>query len=190
MLDSNRLQRLQQAPLWDFALALYAQPGIEEASLLLQDTAGADVCELLFHGWLYQHGLQANPAALVAIRQARLSWQQSVTETLRQLRRDLKPQAVESDSIASLRKTIQQAELQAERENLQRWQVWAWQATPDNQRLMNNDISPREVARWLRDILFFSTLDQSGVVPPSAQKSVFASLQVVARQLDRLGSSR
>ncbi|HAZ99271.1 MAG TPA: TIGR02444 family protein, partial [Halomonas sp.] len=27
MRDSNRLQRLQQRPLWDFALALYAKPG-------------------------------------------------------------------------------------------------------------------------------------------------------------------
>ena len=190
MRDSNRLQRLQQAPLWDFALAFYALPGVEQACLVLQDTAGVDVCELLFHGWLYQHGLQVTPVALSTIRQERLGWQQRVTGTLRQLRRDLKPQAVKSDAIATLRKTIQQAELQAERVNLQRWQAWAWQATPDNQRLMNKDISPREVARWLHDTLFCSVFSEQRPDKPPIDENALRSLTVVACQLDRLSSSR
>ena len=93
MRDSNRLQRLQQRPLWDFALALYAKPGVEQACLTLQDEAGVDVCELLFHCWLYQHGLAAESGPLKAIREERYRWQQQVTATLRELRRTLKPQA-------------------------------------------------------------------------------------------------
>ena len=93
MFDSNRFQRLQQAPLWDFALTFYAQPGVEQACLVLQDSAGVDVCELLVHSWLYHYGLQVTPSALSMERKARECWQQSVTAVLRQLRRDLKPQA-------------------------------------------------------------------------------------------------
>ncbi|KFC50074.1 hypothetical protein DK37_21675, partial [Halomonas sp. SUBG004] len=73
------MQRLQQRPLWDFALALYARPGVEQACLTLQDEAGVDVCELLFHCWLYQQGLAASPGPLATIRAERMAWQQQVT---------------------------------------------------------------------------------------------------------------
>jgi len=185
MFDSNRFQRLQQAPLWDFALTFYAQPGVEQACLVLQDSAGVDVCELLVHGWLYQYGLQAAPSALAVEREAREHWQQSVTVVLRQLRRDLKPQAAVNEGVAQLRKTLQQAELQAERENLQRWQQWILQASKHNQRLTNCAISKQDVAQWLQSKLFSNVLafDQEVVSPE--RENVSEALNMLATQLDR-----
>lgn len=107
--------RLRDAPLWEFALALYGSGGVEAACLVLQDEAGVDVCELLWHCWLHHHGLACD-ASLEPFRR----WQRQVTAPLRQLRRELKPEAQESESVAALRRTLKQAELQAEREALSR----------------------------------------------------------------------
>ncbi|PCF96234.1 TIGR02444 family protein [Vreelandella nigrificans] len=190
MLDSNRLQRLRQTSLWDFALELYAKPGVEHACLTLQDDAGLDVCELLFHCWLYQHGIQAAPDALGVIREERLGWQQQVTEALRQLRRELKPLAAESGPIAALRKTIQQAELQAERENLQRWQAWAWQASEHDRRLINIEPRLHDVDKWLHDTLFNALFDTHVESEQRSRESVLRAFEVLACQLDHLSPSR
>ena len=184
MLDSNRLQRLQQTSLWDFALTFYAKPGVEQACLVLQDHVDVDVCELLFHSWLYQHGLQAAQPALAEARKEREYWQQTVTMTLRQLRRELKPQAIGNDAIAKLRKLIQQAELQAERENLQRWQQWAWQASNHNQRLKNCAISQHDVEKWLQNQLFYRPVDSGGRSVSPVCEEGWEALHTLARQLD------
>ncbi|MGR2738397.1 TIGR02444 family protein [Billgrantia sp. Q4P2] len=112
-------------PLWDFALAFYGRPGVEAACLLLQDEAGVDVCELLWHCWLYRHRLTLaqEPPGLMAIRR----WQEEVTLPLRGLRRQLKAEAAHSPGTAEVRRRIQQAELAAERETLQRLQRLAEQ---------------------------------------------------------------
>ncbi|MGO3668276.1 MAG: TIGR02444 family protein [Vreelandella alkaliphila] len=185
MFDSNRFQRLQQAPLWDFALTFYAQPGVEQACLVLQDRAGVDVCELLVHSWLYHYGLQVTPGALSMERKVRECWQQSVTAVLRQLRRDLKPQAAESEGIAQLRKTLQQAELQAERENLQRWQHWILQTSELNQRLTNCAISKQDVAQWLQSKLFSDGLAFDQVVVSPERENVREAIAILATRLDR-----
>ncbi|MEQ5803763.1 TIGR02444 family protein [Halomonas sp. H10-9-1] len=116
--------RLSQAPLWPFALALYARPGIEAACLRLQDDAGVDVCELLWRCWLLHHGAIPGPdgeAGLVEVRR----WQRGVTRPLRRLRRELKAAAAESEGVARLRETLKRAELQAEREALARLEAVA-----------------------------------------------------------------
>ncbi|SEM79771.1 TIGR02444 family protein [Halomonas caseinilytica] len=113
---STRLRsRLAGDSLWDFALALYARDGIEPACLTLQDEAGIDVAELLWHCWLYQHGLRADDTPS-DVRQ----WQRTVTTPLRDLRRELKPAARERSGVATVRQHIKQAELDAERECLLR----------------------------------------------------------------------
>ncbi|NIC05163.1 TIGR02444 family protein [Billgrantia bachuensis] len=113
-------------PLWDFALDFYTRPGVEAACLLLQDEAGVDVCELLWHCWLYRHRLTLirEPSGLAAIRR----WQGEVTLPLRSLRRRLKAEAAHSTGIAEVRRRIQQAELAAERETLERLQHLAERA--------------------------------------------------------------
>jgi uncharacterized protein (TIGR02444 family) len=111
---------LSTDPLWDFALAFYGRPGVEAACLLLQDEAGVDVCELLWHCWLYRHGLilAEEPSELASIRH----WQREVTLPLRGLRRQLKAEAARNADTAEVRRRIQQAELAAERETLARLQ--------------------------------------------------------------------
>ncbi len=175
-LDSTRLQRLQQRPLWDFALTLYAKPGVEAACLTLQDEAGLDVCELLFHCWLYTGGLQARPDALIAERDQRRLWQRQVTDVLRKLRRDLKASAVGSDTVTALRNTIKQAELMAERENLQRWQIWVLASQNGVQRVINLGVMLSNVDNWLLTQLFG---EQQECLPEGLFKRPSASLQAL-----------
>lgn len=123
--DSTRLKvalrRLDNQSLWDFALDFYARPGVEQACLLLQDEAGLDVCELLWHCWLYRHGLALahEPGGLAAIRR----WQREVTEPLRSLRRALKTPAQHSPGVAEVRRHLKRAELEAEHQTLTRLQA-------------------------------------------------------------------
>ncbi|MGQ7246416.1 TIGR02444 family protein [Halomonas sp. V046] len=107
--------RLVEAPLWDFALALYGRPGVESACLTLQDEGGHDVCELLWRCWLYRHGAETGPCPDEVLR-----WQCEVTAPLRHLRRALKAEANAHPGVASVRSHLQQAELAAEHETLER----------------------------------------------------------------------
>lgn len=112
--------RLRTLSLWDFALDFYGRPGVEPACLLLQDEADVDVCELLWHCWLHHHRLQLvqEPPKLADV----YHWQQHTTVPLRQLRRQLKSAALHNAGAAAVRRYIQQAELAAERETLDRLQ--------------------------------------------------------------------
>lgn len=114
-LPASLRARLEDEPLWDFALALYSRPGVEAACLHLQDDAGLDVLELLWRLWLYRHGLAAGDLP----ETVRL-WQAEVTVPLRRLRRQLKAEAAERESVAALRQRLKAAELEAEREALAR----------------------------------------------------------------------
>ncbi|TDV96559.1 uncharacterized protein (TIGR02444 family) [Halomonas alkaliantarctica] len=183
-LDSTRLQRLQQTPLWDFALALYAEPGVEAACLTLQEKAGLDVCEVLFHCWLYSCGLEAMPKAVARQREQRRLWQCHVTEILRGLRRDLKASAAESESIAALRETIKRAELMAERENLQRWQAWVWEASGEEKRVANVAEMSLDAAKWLRNQLFSTQNDQCSGGGLEEQNIWLPTLQTLTCPLD------
>ncbi len=193
-MDSNRLQDLQQAlqhrSLWDFALAFYAQPGVEQACLTLQDAADVDVCELLLHGWLYCHGLQARREALADISRERAHWQRQFTEPLRHLRRELKPQAAEDEAINALRKSIKTAELQAERVNLQRWQQWAQASEHVSQRLEEVDDSMRDRSIWLQNRLFFAKFDSASLSGSRVCDGISPALECLASQLDHCKSPR
>ncbi|MGM0701974.1 MAG: TIGR02444 family protein [Pseudomonadota bacterium] len=104
--------RLCEMPLIDFALALYAREGVEAACLTLQDDAGLDICEVLWHAWLYHHGarLASETPELAELHR----WQREVTRPLRTLRRRLKAQAHGDAGVAGVRRDIKRAELAAE----------------------------------------------------------------------------
>lgn len=161
--------RLAASPLWDFALALYARPGVEQACLTLQNEHGWDVCELLWRCWLYQHGAQAG-----ALPSDISAWQREVTQPLRRLRRDLKPQAQADPQVASVRSRIKQAELAAEQRCLQ----------------MLMKISLNELAFWsiparrqgLENVLLSSQQRQ--------KKTQLMAIRSVESQLDPLPAAR
>ncbi|MCL7928695.1 TIGR02444 family protein [Halomonas llamarensis] len=191
MCNSTRLAALKQNSLWDFALDFYARPEVEAACLCLQDEAKVDVCELLFHAWLYRHGLEAEPEALAAERQARTRWQQEVTSVLRDLRRTLKGRAQTSHGIAKLRATIKEAEMLAERENLQRWQQWALTSEISSPgRLKEVAQWPCDSARWLQLPFFSPKFHSLSVSRCEEHSTVKNAWEVLGGQLDRLTRAR
>ncbi|CAM3895546.1 TIGR02444 family protein [Vreelandella rituensis] len=188
--DSNRLAHLEQTPLWDFALKWYSCPGVEAACLRLQDEAGVDVCELLFHGWLYSHGLQASPELVEKYQEERLRWQHEVTAVLRELRRGLKTEAATRQGVMALRETLKQAELLAERENLQRWQEWALDETTFEARLRVMPVSPGDSAWWLKNqVVTQDQADRDEALDYSAS-TLESAWQTLGRQLDPLHVAR
>lgn len=189
-LDSTRFAALQQTPLWDFALTFYSRPGVEQACLTLQDDAGVDVCELLFHGWLYVHGLEALPESLVALRQARRDWQTEVTEVLRGLRRDLKHHDAPSETVSALRERIKQAELLAERENLQRWQTWAWDNEQPTARLRNAPVNSQDTGRWLQESVLLPHDAKMEGCGSKTREALQHAFSVLGQQLDPLQRAR
>jgi len=101
-------------PLWNFVLAVYAQPEVEDLCLRLQNDHGLSINRLLFAGWLASEQKQLNLEALAQSNAVR--WQTEVTAPLRALRykvrEDIKPVA---DSVYN---AMRRAELEAERVEL------------------------------------------------------------------------
>lgn len=108
-------------PLWEFALALYARPGVEAACLRLQDNAAMDVCELLWCCWLERNGLALAGDAEQQLSRVR-AWQSDITYPLRRQRRALKAIVSTTPELARLRQTIKDAELLAEQQALRQLQ--------------------------------------------------------------------
>lgn len=125
-LTADMRNELVNHPLWEFALSLYAHPGVEAACLRLQDNAGMDICELLWRCWLERHGLA--PADDVEPQLYRVrAWQCDMTYPLRRRRRDLKPLIGPRPELARLRQALKEAELLAEKEALRQLQQLALQ---------------------------------------------------------------
>jgi len=100
---------------WQFSSAIYAKPGVAARCIALQDDAGRDVNLLLLA--LYaglELGRRLDAADFTALEAAVADWTAQVTAPLRAVRRALKPSA-DDPAIAALRKTVQGAELEAER---------------------------------------------------------------------------
>nr|WP_163501581.1 TIGR02444 family protein [Halomonas socia] len=168
---------LRDAPLWDFALAFYAREGVAAACLQLQDEAGADVCELLWHCWLASHGLtvsDGHDAELDALRR----WQGELTQPLRERRRELKQRALTNPEIAELRDTLKRAELLSEREALR-----MLQRSSDETLLVSGAIRPlRETDPPLAERL--------SAWLPEQKKHHLHALQTLESRLDPLQGAR
>ncbi len=125
--------------LWRYALATYAEPATAKACLLLQDRAAADVCELLWLGWLDHLGLVTTPGVCAALTPVR-DHQARHTYPLRARRRALKPHSRPGSPLAAWREQLKHAELAAEREALEKLQaltrrgegIRPWHATDGN----------------------------------------------------------
>lgn len=108
--------------LWDFAIKLYALPGVEAACLTLQ-AEGADVCLLLCGAWLERRRTPLNEKRIEALRQLCVPWQQDVVQPLRSIRQQWRTGAACDDQLAALRERVKALELDAERLQLERLQA-------------------------------------------------------------------
>jgi uncharacterized protein (TIGR02444 family) len=95
---SSRALDWPDNPLWDHALTLYRQPGVEAACLELQRRHGLDVNMVLFCCWLGQEGIDLDAPLLAAARAATSGWQSEVVRPLRALRNRLKAKLIEPDA--------------------------------------------------------------------------------------------
>lgn len=113
MSDDNRL--------WDFALKIYSDPQVESVCLQLQDDYGLSVNKLLFALWLAREQRQLGCQQL-ADRQLS-EWHDTVLLPLRQLRyrvREQRGKILDQQNQGSCYQQLKQAELEAERVELDR----------------------------------------------------------------------
>lgn len=115
-------------------MALYGRPGVETASLSLQE-AGADVCLLLCAAWLEHEGVAWRAERLQQLQALAQPWQTDVVTPLRQLRRQWRGAALDDPGLALLRGQLKALELDAERQLLARLQsvarAWPREARGD-----------------------------------------------------------
>lgn len=103
--------------LWDFALRLYAAPGVGDACLTLQDESGVDVPMLLFSAWLAKQSVPLTEAELARIDGLVADWRNEVVRPLRTIRRRLKsgPHPAPANETETLRNGVKGVELNSEK---------------------------------------------------------------------------
>ncbi len=102
---------------WQFSLGFYAEPGMAQACLQLQDSCGADVNVLLYLLYLARAGRRIDGAALERIDSLAREWRAAVVAPLRGVRTRIKTTvgAFEPATTGALRAEVQRVELAAER---------------------------------------------------------------------------
>jgi uncharacterized protein (TIGR02444 family) len=104
----------QSAELWHFSCAFYAQPGVSEAMIALQDGAGLDVNLVLFALWQGACGLhRLSHAELMAAERSVGPIRAAIVLPLRALRRKLRSDR--DGDVQRLRERIKTLEIAAER---------------------------------------------------------------------------
>lgn len=122
-----------EAPLWAFAVGLYAAPGVADACLSLQDHYGCDVNVLLFAAWIGAVHHRAMTTVEMAETAALVQcWHEEIVGPLRDVRRRLKsgPPPAPSESTEALRTRIKAIELESERIELSLLEQWAPRLAP------------------------------------------------------------
>lgn len=108
------------AALWDFACGLYAPPGVRGICLDWQMRHGADVPLILALCWqAARAGPVPDARQLERIRRSLAPWRDATVLPLRALRGRLRPLAPAGSRAAALRAAVLQAELLAERTQLE-----------------------------------------------------------------------
>jgi len=104
-------------PLWRHACQFYAQPGIEQILLTLQDEHGADINQILQAHWLGSEGKAWDQGC---VSEEYLLWMEQQIQPLRKIRRDMKQQWVVERGAAfeDFRQQVKKLELQAEQYGL------------------------------------------------------------------------
>jgi uncharacterized protein (TIGR02444 family) len=114
----NRSRSDIEADGWAFALQIYAQPGVADACLRLQDEAGVDVMMFLMIVFAaVRYRVLLTPAEIRELDEVCRPWREQIVQPLRALRTQLKtgPLPAPSSATEPFRSTIKAAELAAER---------------------------------------------------------------------------
>ena len=117
----------QSDSLWDYAVDLYAQPGVRDACLDLQDRLGLDVDVLLFAVWyaMIMKG-QLDASVFRECIQLTDAWREDVVKPVRALRRATRQGVAGADEVQAgqMADQLQEVELQAERVELAMLEQW------------------------------------------------------------------
>jgi uncharacterized protein (TIGR02444 family) len=101
---------------WDFSLSLYAKPEVADCCLQLQDSYAGNVNLFLWSIWLGRRQVRLTNDRLAAALELTQQWDMDYVQALRQLRRKMKLEfAQDLEAIASVRESIKEAELTAEK---------------------------------------------------------------------------
>ena len=104
-------------PFWDFSIRVYAESGVAEACLALQNRLGADINVVLYCLWVAQQGCGrfTRPQLRESLDRV-ATWRDDVILPLRTLRNRLKEGigSVPADHSEIVRSTVKRAELDAE----------------------------------------------------------------------------
>jgi len=103
-------------PFWDWALGIYAKPGVADACLELQDKEQQCTVYLLWAAWASDQGLVPCQDSLVTGQALASQWEREVLRPLRHARRHLKNaiEAMPGPAREALREQIKATELLAE----------------------------------------------------------------------------
>jgi len=117
------LQAPLENPLWEFSLVIYAEHGVQEECLALQEQFGLDVNLLLFCAYAGGiEGVRLSAEDLDAAEGAIGGWHRGVVRPLRAARRALKIWSAEGPQ--ALRSRVKADELKAEQ--IEQAMLWAW----------------------------------------------------------------
>lgn len=104
---------------WTRICAVYAEPGLANACIELQDAYGVDVPLLLLLDHADRLGFGISAPDFAAFLKASAMWQGDVVAPLRAIRRDMKGRYGSAEDLA-LREAVKGLELQAERIEVRR----------------------------------------------------------------------
>jgi uncharacterized protein (TIGR02444 family) len=101
---------------WDWALEIYARPGVEAACLELQDRQGQSVVYLLWTAWAVGEGRVLSDDVLKSGAGLAARWEAEVMSGLRQARRNMRSpfDGLDDGARETLRTKLKTLELEAE----------------------------------------------------------------------------
>ncbi|MBO4221071.1 TIGR02444 family protein [Bradyrhizobium neotropicale] len=165
---------------WAFALELYAEPGIADACLVLQNECGVDVMVLLMATFAaVRRGIALTPFDVAAMDAVCRDWRERVVLPLRALRTMLKsgPAPAPNEQSEKLRSSIKAAELSAERLQNELLAQWLAKLPPGACALQRGDIISA-----LRAVIDLALQERQGE-PSAAQLSLIGVIADTAFKL-------
>lgn len=167
---------------WAFALKLYAEPGMREACLHLQDHGDVDVMLLLVAVFAAaRKHMRLSSEDVKAMDDASRPWRVQVVHPLRALRRTLVsgPPPAPSEATEKLRSQIKAAELDAERFENDLLADWLQSKAPGEVKLAR-----AEIGDVIRAVVRSAPCDEAGC----QIGDMLSAIDVIADAADRLAS--